>query len=399
MQKLIRNRIFSPLLLVLLILSCDIETGAYTSIRPALYDINKLNELKEKGPDDIFVASFLVDAIKLLGAKPLSVVGKTKSFSKNPHDYCSIAPYSWPDDNNPNGAYITKDGKTNPERNLYDRPKLDQLANRLQILSIAYYITQDMAYYDAFVKQIKTWFLDNETYMEPNFDYAQVVKGLNDNKGQTYGLCELELFTPIIESILLVNNVKMLDRSIIKNLESWFSHFLSWILQSSQWDSVSKSNNNIIAGCYVAMVEMVRFTGNKKLVKRMGKEYTERILNVQIDEEGKQPAELRRTIGFGYSVANLKNIVDFALIMENAGVKYYRKNQTRIDAAFVYLLQFVGNHEAFPYKQEASWDYYEDRLKVNAARLQRMSSRRSGAKNNPIVQGSSRISNVLDYVY
>lgn len=396
-------RVFRWLIVLFLfvtsVLDYAMPAQACNKLKPSLYSIKKLDELRKLGTENPTFSLFLKQANTICNQKPITVVGKQHSYSDNPHDYCSVAPYSWPDENNPNGPYVTKDGKTNPERNKYDRPKLDRLADNLQILGVAFYITREQKYYDSFEKQLRVWFVDEGSYMEPNFKYAQVVKGLNGNKGQAYGLCELEQFTPILESIFLVNKVKRLDKSLYRNLEGWFSSFLGWILQGSQWSSISKSSNNIVAGCYVAMIEMGRFTKNKKLVKQMANEYTERILTVQVEEDGKQPAELRRTIGYGYSVSNLENIVDFALIMEQSGVKYYKKNQERIDAAFEYLLQFVGNHDAFPYKQEASWEYYEAKLKVNATRLQRMSSRRSAVKNHPQVQTKNQLSNVLDYVY
>ena len=345
--------------------------------KPFLYNIRNLEELKQKGEKDPTIKKFLRNVNRITSEEPITVVGKTVSFSSNPHDYCSLAPYSWSDDNNPDGSYVTIDGVINPEKDDYDRPKLKELADRLQQFSIAYYISEDDVYFEAFEMNLKAWFIDSLTYMAPNFEYAQVVKGKDDNKGRPYGLVEMEDFTRIIESVYLINSVRLLDDGMVSSLQLWFSSFLNWVINSHQWQKQSKTNNNIVTGCNNTILEMALFIGNKRLVKQIARDNMKSILQMQIDDEGKQPAELKRTKAFGYSVYNLRKIVDFALIMEQVGVKFYKRNQKKLDSAFEYLLQFEGNHDAFPYKQINSWEGYEKQLKKNISRLVRVSSRKS----------------------
>lgn len=367
--------------------------------KPSIYDMDHLEFLRKKGLDDPVIARFVRRVRKIAKEAHLTVVGKEHSYSSNPHDYCSIAGYSWADENKPDGPYVTKDGVINPEREKYDRPKLNELANRCKFLSVAYYITEDTLFYEAIEKNLRAWFLDSVSYMTPNFEYAQVVRGKNDNKGQAYGLVDMVQFTPILESILLVNSVTEIDNILIGDLQKWFADFLSWVLDSHQWQQVKLSNNNIASGCYVAIAEMARFTGNTTINRRVYREYTRRIINTQILSDGRQPAELKRTIGFGYSVGNLRHIVDFALIMENSGKKYYKRNQRRIDAAFEYLFQFVDNHESFPYQQIKPWEHYEELLKENAMRLQRLSSRKSVVSEYSKNIMTNYSNDILDYVY
>lgn len=382
-------------------LSCcnNSQAEAKTIPQPALYDIEHLNELRSRGLDDPSIGRFIRRVKKIAKEQPVSVVGKQHSYSSNPHDYCSLAGYSWADENNPNGAYITKDGILNPERENYDRPKLTELSNRAKFLSVAFYLTEDSLFYDSFLANLRAWFLDSLTYMSPNFEYAQVSKGKRNNKGQPYGLVDMTSFTPVIESILLVNSVREIGKEDITGLKEWFSSFLDWVLGSYQWQIASMSNNNITTGCYVAMMDMARFTGNKQLVRRIKRGYTRLVLKVQIDNDGKQPAELKRTNGFGYSVGNLRHIIDFALIMETMGVHYYKKNQRSIDSAFEYLIQFIDNHDSFPYQQINKWDHYEELLRENASRLQRLSSNQSAVTDYSRGISLDYSSDILDYVY
>ena len=344
--------------------------------KPFLYNISHLEALKERGLSDPAIEKFLKRTNRILTIEPLTVVDSNLLFSSNPHDYCSIAPYSWPAVSEGEAPYITIDGVVNPERDNYDRLKLKEFANRLQQLSVAYYITERIDYYDSFVTNLKAWFTDSLTYMAPNFEYAQVVKGKNHNKGAPYGLVEMEDFTRVIESFYLINSVKLIDKDISESLQLWFSSFLDWVINSPQWQKQSKTNNNIVTGCNVTMLEMALFTGKKTLARQVARDNMKSIL-MQIDDEGKQSAELRRTKAFDYSVYNLKKIIDFALIMEQLGVGFYKINQRKIDSAFEYLLQFEGNHDAFPYKQINSWEGHEKQLRKNISRLVRVSSRKS----------------------
>lgn len=357
-----------------------------------------MEDIKGKGVEDPINKKFLKDVDKIIRKAPHTVVGKAHSFSTNPHDYCSIAPYGWLNENDSAGSYSTVDGVVNPERNDYDRLKLKELADRLQQLSVAYYISENEEYYNSFVNNLTTWFIDTLTYMAPNFEYAQVLKGKDDNKGRPYGLVEMEDFTRIIESVYLINNVRLLDEKIISSLQLWFASFLNWVVNSRQWEKQSKSNNNIVTGCNVALLEMSLFTGNKKMAKQIVENNKNSILK-QIDDEGKQPAELRRTKGFGYSVYNLRKIVDFALIMDQLGDRFYKKNQRKIDAAFEYLLQFDGNYETFPYQQINGFEIYEKQLKKNMVRLTRLKSRKSKIMEE--AKGMSRVmtKNIVSFVY
>ena len=400
-----REAVLLTVLLLCLIINCGLAFGGLNEAQacpkqPAIYNMEHLKELrKEDRQTNRRLREFLQNADVIAEEKPVTVMDKSKSFAQNPHTYCSLSRYAWPSEKDP-AVYVIRDGKTNPEWDFYDLPKLDLLSSRLKTLGTAYYITKEFKYYEAFCRQLRAWFLDRNTYMEPNLEYAQVQPGKNDNKGMSYGLVDLNRFTPVIESILLVQGVKKLEKETRRGLEQWFAEMLTWTLNSEQWESVGRGNNNIVAALYVTLVEMSRFTGNKDILEKLSKEYKDKILDLQIDDEGKQPAELRRSVGFGYAVGNLNNIIDFCLIMEQSGIHFYRDNQQKIDSAFEYLLQFVGNHEAFPYQQIQGWEGYEAKLERNAGRLRRMSGGNSKIydKARAVSKGPTN-ETVMNYVY
>src|SRR5206468_435997 len=90
-----------------------------------------------------FVQDLRRDADKALEGGPFSVTDKSMTPpSGDKHDYMSLSPYWWPDPAKPDGKpYIRKDGQFNPEREKYDLPRMEGMADAVGALSLAYYFT------------------------------------------------------------------------------------------------------------------------------------------------------------------------------------------------------------------------------------------------------------------
>ena len=317
-------------LLILFLFPSITSFALYAKTMPSIFNMEALKAIKSTPNNYPQLTQFLRDADSIVSLKPLSVLDKKRSFIHNKHYYCSISRYAWPNPSSPNGPYIIKDGIGNPEFSDYDGVALETIASRLKHLAVAYYLTGNNNYRNAAVNQIKIWFLDKRTRMLPNFEYAQVLPGYDNNKGQSYGLAELSRFTIIIESIMLLDQAKGLNRKEKRKLKAWFADFQKWILGSKQWHIISKVNvNNITSSSYLALAEMSLLTENRRIATKLTEEYKEKVIEKQIEEDGKQPSELTRTVGFGYSVGNLEGIIDFCLVMESLGCHVYRNNKKK----------------------------------------------------------------------
>src|SRR5215212_7880197 len=88
------------------------------------------------------------------------------------HDFFSEGDYWWPDPKNPSGPYIQKDGMTNPENFVEHRRALMRLSQQVAALTAAYRITNDEKYAQHAVKHLEAWFVDDDTRMNPNLQYA-----------------------------------------------------------------------------------------------------------------------------------------------------------------------------------------------------------------------------------
>lgn len=296
--------------------------------------------------------------------EPFSIVAKKKTFAPDLHYYCSMSPYHWPV-NKEDGTivYVYRDGLVNPEASNYNRWSLTELSKRLHRMALAFYFSEDIHIYKAFVRQLDVWFLNRDTKMYPNFDYAQVIPGVNNNRGTSTGIIESSPLTTIIESICLVDSCRSIGFIRRYRIKKWFSLFLDWMQTSDLCKDMANSKNNIGTSVNVTLLRIALFTDADDVAGQLMSPFAKRIES-QIDQEGKQPLELKRTKAYHYSTQNLRFIVEFCLIAQSAGYDIYERSNESINSAASYLFQFVGKESYFPYTQLSGFASEEQDLFV-----------------------------------
>ena len=94
-------------------------------------------------------ARVLRNAAKYLGDQPATVTAaQSKRSTGGPHDFFSEGDYWWPDPTNPDGAYIQKDGMTNPDNFVEHRKFLMKLSVQVPALAAAWKLTKDRKWAD-----------------------------------------------------------------------------------------------------------------------------------------------------------------------------------------------------------------------------------------------------------
>ena len=84
---------------------------------------------------------------------------------------------------------MTIDGELNPEADLIpNADDFDNLANAVLYNGLAWGITGSDTYSSRVATFIKAWFLDADTYMNPNLNYAQMQRGPTGQNGTHTGV-------------------------------------------------------------------------------------------------------------------------------------------------------------------------------------------------------------------
>lgn len=308
------------------------------------------------------------EADKLLDVQPLSVMMKEKTpASGDKHDYMSQARYYWPDPSKPDGLpYITRDGESNPELNKLDRNRLGATANRVTTLALAWYFSGEEKYAQKATELIRTWFFNKDTRMNPNLEYAQMIPGHNGGKGRCYGVLDSYSFVEMLDAVKLLETSKSFTAKDAKELKAWFGKLLNWIQTSPQGQEESRQANNHSTAHDAQVIAIALYTGNLKVAREVINSVPAKRIFTQIEPDGSQPHELRRTLAFGYSQYNLTHLLDIFCMAQKIDLKI--DDATSADGrnfykAMDFLAAYVGKEvKDWPYQQISEWDYKQQEL-------------------------------------
>lgn len=344
------------------------STGAQS-----IWDGGHLAQVKANLEEPAYATAYrqlIDDAERELQRQPLSVMMKEKvPASGDKHDYLSLSRYYWPDPSKPDGLpYISRDGVSNPELELLDRPKLALMANGVTTLSLAWYFSGDERYAQKATELLKVWFLNKDTRMNPNLNYAQIVPGKFNGRGRCYGVIDAYSFVEMLDAVQLLEGSKAFTPKDAKALRQWFAQFLNWILTSEQGIEEGNQRNNHATAHDVQVIAYAKFVGDKKVMEEYLSQFYEKRMLTQIEPDGSQPNELRRTLAFGYSQYNLTHIIDVFQLAHQAG--YQPEGMALLEKAAEFLAPYMGKKvEEWPYQQISEWDYKQNEMAKDFYRL------------------------------
>ncbi len=324
-----------------------------------LWNLEKLSRAKAENPE--LVEQIVKNADKLLTKSVSSVMEKNKPApSGDKHDYISNAPYYWPDPADPNAPYIRKDGEANKEVITPDKKNMGAMTNSVIDLALAYYLTSDEKYAAKAVDNLRIWFLNPATKMNPNLNFGQTISGRLNGKGRGAGMIESYQFVNMLDGVELLKKSTGFTKIDQQNLKNWFEEYLNWMMTSEVGNQEYNAKNNHGTAFDVQAIRYALFVGKDNIALKYLNDFPMRRLFAQIEPDGKQPAELARTKALHYSVFNLIHILDLCFIAKTMDVDLFHmkaEDGRSISKALEYLTQFSGKSiSKFPYNQINDWD-------------------------------------------
>ena len=296
----------------------------------------------------------LKDANKKLTEKTPSVMDKGQTPpSGSKHDYLSMATYYWADPSKPAGApYIRKDGERNPEiRTIPDHKLVDDVQKAVSVLSLAYYFTHEEAYAKKAAEFLKVFFLDEATKMNPNMNYAQYIKGVNDGRGT--GILDTRSFADVASAVGLLEGSKWWTKADATQLKAWYTQYFDWMKNSKNGHDERKAKNNHGIWFDTQMLAIGLYLGQTDYVNEYIKTTLARI-PVQLELDGRQPLELARTAALSYSIFSLQAWFTAANLADNVGVdiwNYETSDRKSIKKAVDWLLPYAMGEKPWTYQQ------------------------------------------------
>jgi hypothetical protein len=292
-----------------------------------------------------------------LKAGPFTIVNKPKPPpSGDKHDYVSMAPYFWPDPTKPDGLpYIRCDGRVNPEREQYDAPLLKSMVQAVRTLGLVYYLTGEERYVEHAARLLRVWFLDAETRMNPNLTYAQFVRGVNEGRG--IGIIDTVALCHLVDAIGMLEGARSWTRTDQAGMEAWFRDYLHWLRTSKGGKEEAAAANNHGTWYDAQVAAYALFVGEKDSVRQLLEESKTKRIARQIEPDGRQPLELRRTKAFDYSRGNLDGLFALATLGDRVGVDLWHfetKDGRSIRKALDWLIPYATGEKKWEYEQLGS---------------------------------------------
>ena len=331
-----------------------------------IWNASRLMEIKEKikQNDDTYLPAYhilLEKAEKDLNTGSYSVMQKKHvPPSGDKHDYMSLAPYSWPNPETPDGLpYLTRDGQRNPELNEYDRNSLGNMCEMVKTLSLAYFFSNQRKYAEKAAEQIRVWFLNPETKMNPNLTYAQFIPGVDGNKGRAAGIIDVYSFLEMLDGVAILQQSGALSSEQIIALQSWFTDFLHWLTTSEPGLAEKNAANNHSIAYDADCARFALFVNDTVLFNTILSEFPEKRLYPQIKPDGSQPQELGRTLALHYTLYNIDHMLDICQMAGERGKALYfahSEDGRSIKKAVDFIVPYVEKPQSdFPYQQIHSW--------------------------------------------
>lgn len=304
-------------------------------------------------------ARVLRNAQRYLLGKPLTVTAaRCARSSGGPHDFFSEGDYWWPDPANPQGPYVQRDGMTNPDNFVDHRKFLIRLSVQVPALASAWVLTQDSRYAEPAAAHLRAWFVNEATKMNPDLQYAQAIQGRSEGRGT--GIIDTIHLVEVARAVPPLFEAGALSQADYDTVRTWFASYMQWMLTSKNGSEERDAENNHGTCWLLQVAAFAKLTGNLGLLRYAADRFKTVIVPAQIEADGSQPLELKRTKPYGYCLFNLEALAGICQIVgegEENLWEFATSDGRGIGKALDYMFPFIRNKASWPERPDVM--YYE----------------------------------------
>lgn len=299
-------------------------------------------------------ARVVADAERYLKERPVTITSFIAIRSAGGiHDYFSEGDYWWQNSADPNGPYIRKDGLTNPDNFNAHREAMRRMSIQVADLAAAYLFTGEKKYAEHAIEHLRAWFINKQTMMNPNLQYAQAIKGIVTGRG--IGIIDTIHLVEVVQAIIEMEKAGVIGSDDLIKLKDWFRKYTDWMF-TSKFGADERDNGNNHSTCWdMQVAEYSRFTGDEKKLEYCRNFFKKELLPKQMAENGSFPLELKRTKPYGYSIFNLDAMIMTAWVLsttEDNLFKYKTLDGRSLKAALAFMYPYI--------KDKSTWSYPKD---------------------------------------
>lgn len=315
---IISSRLITTFAATLLLAWATITTAAEATstigTMPAIaqWDLASLERIRERlraGDNRLIPARdrLVREAEKALSGALVAVTDKPREAwapTGDPHDYVSLSTYYWPDPADPKAPWIKKDGVGNTDGIAqFDQPRMRRMCSRVVDCALAAWFTGEARFAAGATAQVRRWFLEPDTRMNPHLQFAQFIPN-TDGKGRASGLIDTRTFVELVGALTLLESLGEFTADERTALRTWFTTYLTWFRSSDQGKAESRASNNHATFHDLQVIAVATYLGDGETARVVLENYKAARIATQIMPDGSTPKEQARPIAATYTCFN-----------------------------------------------------------------------------------------------
>lgn len=284
----------------------------------------------------------LADALLAAESRTIAAIAAPRS-PAGPQDYYSEGDYWWPDPANPGGAYIRRDGRSNPDKFDGHRDALIAFGRTVPALAALWDLTGEARFAERAMRHLAAWFVDPATRMNPSLDHAQAIIGVN--AGRAIGVIDTLQIVEVARAAALFARRDAPGYAAIRaGVEGWFAAYLDW-LTASPFGITERDEQNNHGTCWLLQVaSFAALLGRKDVLADTRTRLQTVIIPTQITPDGRQPLELARTKPYAYALFNLDVLAASAWLLGGRELIDWQTEDGRsIGGAIAWMAPFIAD--------------------------------------------------------
>lgn len=271
--------------------------------------------------------------------------------------YYSEGDYWWPDAANPGGAYIRRDGRSNPDKFDGHRDALIRFGRIVPMLAAAWDLTGETRYAAAAIAHLKAWFVDPATRMNPDLQHAQAIIGVNT--GRAIGVIDtLQIVEVARAASLFARRNAPGYAAVRKSVEDWFARYLDWLTTSSFGTEERDEKNNHGTCWLLQAASFAAVAGRGDILDFARGRLKTVIIPGQIAPDGRQPLELARTKPYAYCLFNLDVLAASAWLLSEGKdelIGWRTPDGRSIGQAIAFMAPYIADKSKWPFAKDIEY--------------------------------------------
>jgi hypothetical protein len=228
-----------------------------------------------------------------------------------------------------------------------------RLSVEVPALTAAWVLTKDVRYSGHARRHLRAWFVDTDTRMNPNLQYAQAIHGITTGRGT--GIIDTVHLVEVARAIDVLHAGRAMPDDEFARIRAWFAEYVRWLTTSANGIEEREAKNNH-GTCWVMQVAaFATLTGERDQLDMCRARVKTVLFPTQMAADGSFPLELERTKPYGYSLFNLDALATTCRILGGDLWTFELPDGRGMRRALAFMAPFIRDKSSWPHAKDVQY--------------------------------------------